>query len=128
EEDFHEMIKSAHVMESQYGHLFDKVIVNDDLATAYNELKTTFDSLRKKPLHVRQCEAERRGWPATARRKKLGHCWTLNTNKSPSLHKNEQPLGEKQHGKLVGATRYHSLPLHYKKEPSPLLGLSLTRV
>ncbi|KAI1242631.1 hypothetical protein IHE44_0000167 [Lamprotornis superbus] len=36
EEDFHEMIKSAHVMESQYGHLFDKVIVNDDLATAYN--------------------------------------------------------------------------------------------
>ncbi|XP_071416141.1 MAGUK p55 subfamily member 7 isoform X6 [Pithys albifrons albifrons] len=44
EEDFHEMIKSAHVMESQYGHLFDKVIVNDDLATAYSELKTTFDS------------------------------------------------------------------------------------
>lgn len=30
-------------MESQYGHLFDKTIVNDDLAVAFNELKTTFD-------------------------------------------------------------------------------------
>ncbi|NXU64580.1 MPP7 protein, partial [Horornis vulcanius] len=52
EEDFHEMIKSAHVMESQYGHLFDKVIVNDDLATAYNELKTTFDRLETETFWV----------------------------------------------------------------------------
>ncbi|XP_068942476.1 MAGUK p55 subfamily member 7 isoform X2 [Petaurus breviceps papuanus] len=45
EEDFQEMIKSAQIMESQYGHLFDKIIVNDDLTVAYNELKTTFDKL-----------------------------------------------------------------------------------
>ncbi|XP_006756220.1 PREDICTED: MAGUK p55 subfamily member 7 isoform X2 [Myotis davidii] len=45
EEDFEEMIKSAHIMESQYGHLFDKTIVNDDLTMAFKELKTTFDKL-----------------------------------------------------------------------------------
>ncbi|KAM7237103.1 hypothetical protein CapIbe_011347 [Capra ibex] len=45
EDDFQEMIKSAQIMESQYGHLFDKTIVNDDLAVAFNELKTTFDKL-----------------------------------------------------------------------------------
>ncbi|NXL49113.1 MPP7 protein, partial [Podilymbus podiceps] len=52
EEDFQEMIKSAHVMETQYGHLFDKVIVNDDLATAYSELKTTFDRLETETFWV----------------------------------------------------------------------------
>ncbi|KAM9230065.1 MAGUK p55 subfamily member 7 isoform 2-T4 [Dugong dugon] len=45
EEDFQEMIQSAQIMESQYGHLFDKIIVNDDLTVAFNELKTTFDRL-----------------------------------------------------------------------------------
>ncbi|XP_016016260.2 MAGUK p55 subfamily member 7 isoform X2 [Rousettus aegyptiacus] len=45
EEDFQEMIKSAQVMESQYGHLFDKIIINDDLTVAFKELKTTFDKL-----------------------------------------------------------------------------------
>uniref|UniRef100_H0X7N0 MAGUK p55 subfamily member 7 n=1 Tax=Otolemur garnettii TaxID=30611 RepID=H0X7N0_OTOGA len=45
EEDFQEMIKSAQIMESQYGHLFDKIIINDDLTMAFNELKTTFDKL-----------------------------------------------------------------------------------
>ncbi|XP_077009084.1 MAGUK p55 subfamily member 7 isoform X2 [Tamandua tetradactyla] len=45
EEDFQEMIKSAQIMENQYGHLFDKIIVNDDLTTAFNELKVTFDKL-----------------------------------------------------------------------------------
>ncbi|XP_025060207.1 MAGUK p55 subfamily member 7 isoform X4 [Alligator sinensis] len=52
EEDFQEMIKSAQMMESQYGHLFDKVIVNDDLTTAYNELKTTFDTLETETFWV----------------------------------------------------------------------------
>ncbi|XP_075778701.1 MAGUK p55 subfamily member 7 isoform X5 [Pelodiscus sinensis] len=52
EEDFQEMIKSAQMMESQYGHLFDKVIVNDDLTTAYNELKTTFDRLETETFWV----------------------------------------------------------------------------
>uniref|UniRef100_A0A8D1DJ59 MAGUK p55 scaffold protein 7 n=1 Tax=Sus scrofa TaxID=9823 RepID=A0A8D1DJ59_PIG len=45
EEDFQEMIKSAQIMENQYGHLFDKIIVNDDLTVAFNELKMTFDKL-----------------------------------------------------------------------------------
>ncbi|KAJ6666678.1 hypothetical protein lerEdw1_020402 [Lerista edwardsae] len=52
EEDFQEMIISAQIMESQYGHLFDKVIVNDDLTTAYNELKTTFDKLERETFWV----------------------------------------------------------------------------
>ncbi|XP_051007115.1 MAGUK p55 subfamily member 7 isoform X2 [Acomys russatus] len=45
EEDFQEMIKSAQIMENQYGHLFDKTIINDDLTVAFNELKTAFDKL-----------------------------------------------------------------------------------
>ncbi|KAM9333656.1 MAGUK p55 subfamily member 7 isoform 1-T3 [Pholidichthys leucotaenia] len=39
EEDFQEMVKSAQVMEAQYGHLFEKVIVNDDLSAAFSELR-----------------------------------------------------------------------------------------
>ncbi|KAL2085732.1 hypothetical protein ACEWY4_019052 [Coilia grayii] len=38
EEDFQEMISSAQIMENQYAHLFEKVIVNDDLAAASSEL------------------------------------------------------------------------------------------
>ncbi|XP_053118862.1 MAGUK p55 subfamily member 7 isoform X4 [Hemicordylus capensis] len=52
EEDFQEMIKSAQIMESQYGHLFDKIIVNDDLTAAYHELKTTFDKLERETFWV----------------------------------------------------------------------------
>lgn len=33
------MIASAEAMESQCGHLFDKVIVNGDIAAAFRELK-----------------------------------------------------------------------------------------
>ncbi|XP_051531047.1 MAGUK p55 subfamily member 7-like isoform X2 [Myxocyprinus asiaticus] len=44
EEDYQEMISASQIMESQYGHLFEKVIVNDDLTTAFNELK---QALRK---------------------------------------------------------------------------------
>lgn len=39
EEDFQEMWKTAEMMESHYGHLFEKVIVNDDLTTAFSELQ-----------------------------------------------------------------------------------------
>ncbi|XP_075443786.1 MAGUK p55 subfamily member 7 isoform X2 [Ascaphus truei] len=45
EEDFDEMIRSAQVMEIQHGHLFDKVIVNDDLSAAYNELTSALERL-----------------------------------------------------------------------------------
>ncbi|XP_030630614.1 MAGUK p55 subfamily member 7 [Chanos chanos] len=39
EEDFEDMIACAQVMESEYGHFFEKIIVNDDLAMAFNELR-----------------------------------------------------------------------------------------
>lgn len=38
------MISASQMMENQYGHLFEKVIVNDDLTVAFNELK---QALRK---------------------------------------------------------------------------------
>ncbi|XP_070842254.1 MAGUK p55 subfamily member 7 isoform X1 [Chaetodon trifascialis] len=39
EEDFQEMVRTAQIMETQYGHLFEKVIVNDDLSAAFSELR-----------------------------------------------------------------------------------------
>ncbi|GAA6074247.1 MAGUK p55 subfamily member 7, partial [Tachysurus ichikawai] len=39
DEDFEEMISAARLMESQYSHLFDLVLVNDDLASVFGELK-----------------------------------------------------------------------------------------
>ncbi|KAK7881877.1 hypothetical protein WMY93_030286 [Mugilogobius chulae] len=39
EEDFQEMVRTAQLMETQYGHLFEKVIVNDDLSAAFSELR-----------------------------------------------------------------------------------------
>ncbi|KAM6918329.1 MAGUK p55 subfamily member 7-like [Xenentodon cancila] len=43
EEDFEDMIALAETMENQYGHLFDKVIVNGDIATAFRELKADLE-------------------------------------------------------------------------------------
>uniref|UniRef100_A0A3Q2Q8T6 MAGUK p55 scaffold protein 7a n=1 Tax=Fundulus heteroclitus TaxID=8078 RepID=A0A3Q2Q8T6_FUNHE len=40
EEDFQEMLNTAEMMETQYGHLFEKVIVNDDLTAAFSELQS----------------------------------------------------------------------------------------
>ncbi|KAF7654302.1 hypothetical protein LDENG_00071330 [Lucifuga dentata] len=45
EEDFEDMIDSAETMESQYGHLFDKVIVNGDIAMAFRELKADLEKI-----------------------------------------------------------------------------------
>ncbi|XP_069007416.1 MAGUK p55 subfamily member 7 isoform X1 [Embiotoca jacksoni] len=39
EEDFQEMVSTAQTMETQYGHLFEKVIVNDDISAAFSELR-----------------------------------------------------------------------------------------
>ncbi|XP_066573962.1 MAGUK p55 subfamily member 7 isoform X2 [Amia ocellicauda] len=52
EEDFQEMICSAQLMENQYGHLFEKVIVNDELMTAFSELKMTLKKLETETLWV----------------------------------------------------------------------------
>ncbi|XP_061568934.1 MAGUK p55 subfamily member 7 isoform X2 [Cololabis saira] len=45
EEDFQEMVNTAQAMETQYGHLFEKVIVNDDLSVAFKELRSTLKSV-----------------------------------------------------------------------------------
>ncbi|XP_060949808.1 MAGUK p55 subfamily member 7 [Limanda limanda] len=39
EEDFEEMVTTALSIELHHGHLFEKVIVNDDLSTAFGELR-----------------------------------------------------------------------------------------
>ncbi|XP_054888922.1 MAGUK p55 subfamily member 7-like isoform X2 [Poeciliopsis prolifica] len=45
EEDFEDMLDQAEMLDSQYGHLFDKVIVNGDVAAAFRELKADVDKL-----------------------------------------------------------------------------------
>ncbi|XP_007555089.2 MAGUK p55 subfamily member 7-like isoform X2 [Poecilia formosa] len=45
EEDFEEMLDQAEMLDSQYGHLFDKVIVNGDVATTFRELKADVEKL-----------------------------------------------------------------------------------
>ncbi|KAM9839571.1 MAGUK p55 subfamily member 7 isoform 1-T1 [Aulostomus maculatus] len=39
EEDFQDMVRTAQTIETQYGHLFEKVITNDDLSAALGELR-----------------------------------------------------------------------------------------
>ncbi|XP_072307295.1 MAGUK p55 subfamily member 7 isoform X2 [Eucyclogobius newberryi] len=45
EEDFLEMVRTAQLMETQYGHLFEKVIVNDDLSAAFSELRLALNRI-----------------------------------------------------------------------------------
>ncbi|XP_072110003.1 MAGUK p55 subfamily member 7 isoform X2 [Mobula birostris] len=52
DEDLQEMIKSAELIEAQSSHLFDKILVNDDLSVAYKELKATLDDLETKPFWI----------------------------------------------------------------------------
>uniref|UniRef100_A0A3B4WRY0 Membrane palmitoylated protein 7 n=1 Tax=Seriola lalandi dorsalis TaxID=1841481 RepID=A0A3B4WRY0_SERLL len=47
EEDFEDMIELAETMENQYGHLFDKVIVNGDVALAFRELKAELEKIEE---------------------------------------------------------------------------------
>ncbi|XP_044076884.1 MAGUK p55 subfamily member 7-like isoform X2 [Siniperca chuatsi] len=47
EEDFEAMIDLAESMESQSGHLFDKVIVNGDIAVAFRELKADLEKVEE---------------------------------------------------------------------------------
>uniref|UniRef100_A0A3Q3WEM9 Membrane protein, palmitoylated 7b (MAGUK p55 subfamily member 7) n=1 Tax=Mola mola TaxID=94237 RepID=A0A3Q3WEM9_MOLML len=52
EEDFQEMVKTAQMMESQYGHLFEKIIVNDDLSVASSELQLVLEKVENEPHWV----------------------------------------------------------------------------
>uniref|UniRef100_A0A672YQN0 Membrane protein, palmitoylated 7b (MAGUK p55 subfamily member 7) n=1 Tax=Sphaeramia orbicularis TaxID=375764 RepID=A0A672YQN0_9TELE len=45
EEDFEDMLDLAESMENQYGHLFDKVLVNGDIAVAFRELKADLQKI-----------------------------------------------------------------------------------
>ncbi|XP_036939822.1 MAGUK p55 subfamily member 7-like isoform X3 [Acanthopagrus latus] len=47
EEDFEDMISLADDMESQCGHLFEKVIVNGDIAVAFRELKAALERVEQ---------------------------------------------------------------------------------
>ncbi|XP_062415227.1 MAGUK p55 subfamily member 7 isoform X2 [Pungitius pungitius] len=45
EEDFNEMVTTAQMLEVQHGHLFEKVIVNDDLSAAFSELRAALKTV-----------------------------------------------------------------------------------
>ncbi|KAI3375231.1 hypothetical protein L3Q82_021735, partial [Scortum barcoo] len=47
EEDFEDMINLAEAMESQYGRMFDKVIVNGDIAVAFRELRADLEKVEE---------------------------------------------------------------------------------
>ncbi|XP_068594378.1 MAGUK p55 subfamily member 7-like [Cebidichthys violaceus] len=47
EEDFEGMINLADTIESQCGHLFDKVIVNGDITVAFRELKVDLEKMEE---------------------------------------------------------------------------------
>uniref|UniRef100_A0A7N6AKL5 Membrane protein, palmitoylated 7b (MAGUK p55 subfamily member 7) n=1 Tax=Anabas testudineus TaxID=64144 RepID=A0A7N6AKL5_ANATE len=50
DEDFENMIDLAETMENQYGHLFDKVVVNGDIAVAFRELKADLKKTQEKDI------------------------------------------------------------------------------
>ncbi|CAL8280930.1 unnamed protein product [Lota lota] len=45
EEDFEDMIGSADDMETEHSHMFDKVVVNGDLTTAFKELRAALEQV-----------------------------------------------------------------------------------
>ncbi|XP_058274159.1 MAGUK p55 subfamily member 7 [Hemibagrus wyckioides] len=47
EADFEEMINTAQDMEDKYGYLFEKIIINDDLATVFTALRAELKKLEK---------------------------------------------------------------------------------
>lgn len=51
-DELKEMIKTADEMEIQYGHYFDTTIVNDDLETAFNDLRQVALSIEAQPQWV----------------------------------------------------------------------------
>ncbi|XP_072525003.1 MAGUK p55 subfamily member 7 [Salminus brasiliensis] len=45
--DFEDMINTAQAMENKYGYLFEKIIINDDLALAFTEIRAELARLEK---------------------------------------------------------------------------------
>lgn len=50
EEDFQDMIDLAETIENQCAHMFDKVIVNGDIAVAFRELKADLERLKQEEI------------------------------------------------------------------------------
>ncbi|XP_047188149.1 MAGUK p55 subfamily member 7-like isoform X2 [Scophthalmus maximus] len=71
EEDSEDMIHLAETMENQYGHLFDKVIVNGDVAGAFRELKADLE--KTEAAEVQWLPAEWNCSPPTTGRRSTGH-------------------------------------------------------
>uniref|UniRef100_A0A671V105 MAGUK p55 subfamily member 7-like n=1 Tax=Sparus aurata TaxID=8175 RepID=A0A671V105_SPAAU len=71
EEDFEDMISLADDMESQCGHLFEKVIVNGDIAMAFRELKADLE--RVEQTEVQWLPAEWMCSSPTKARRSCGH-------------------------------------------------------
>ncbi|XP_071348445.1 MAGUK p55 subfamily member 7-like isoform X2 [Trachinotus anak] len=71
EEDLEDMIDLAETMENQYGHLFDKVIVNGDIALAFRELKAELKKIEE--AEVQWVPAEWFCTSPTAARRSCGH-------------------------------------------------------
>ncbi|KAF0047279.1 hypothetical protein F2P81_000912 [Scophthalmus maximus] len=71
EEDLEDMIHLAETMENQYGHLFDKVIVNGDVAGAFRELKADLE--KTEAAEVQWLPAEWNCSPPTTGRRSTGH-------------------------------------------------------
>lgn len=73
------MIDQAETMESQFGHLFDKVIVNGDIAVAFRELKADLERLEQ--AEVQWVPAEWVCSSPTKARRSCGHLcgwiWTM---------------------------------------------------
>ncbi|XP_073347044.1 MAGUK p55 subfamily member 7-like isoform X1 [Pagrus major] len=71
EEDFEDMISLADDMESQCGHLFEKVIVNGDIAVAFRELRADLE--RVEQAEVQWLPAEWLCSSPTKARRSCGH-------------------------------------------------------
>lgn len=71
EEDFQDMIDLAETMENQYGHMFDKVVVNGDVAVAFGELKS--DLQRLEQAEIRWIPAKWASSSPAAARRSCGH-------------------------------------------------------
>lgn len=52
EDDLRNIVNEAKVMESEFGHYFDKTIVNYDLERSYQELRTDIHRLETEPQWV----------------------------------------------------------------------------
>lgn len=83
EEDFEDMIDLAETMENQYGHLFDRVVVNGDVTAAFRELRA--DLQRVDRAEVQWIPPEWLCPPATGARRSCGQLGGWICGQEPQL-------------------------------------------